>query len=212
MEIALACAVAVGALLVCERRGFTPGVWVAKLGASTLFLAAALRWGALDSGYGQLVLAALAFCWLGDALLVPRDSARMFRAGIGSFALGHVAYAAAFLGQSTVPAALALGGVALALGAWTIHAWLRPHLPTDFVLPVTAYLGVIAARVVAAIGNAAARGEVAGAAGALMVAVSDGSVARDRFVAPGFANAAWGLPLYYAAQLLIAWSIMAVGA
>ena len=58
--------------------------------------------------------------------------------------------------------------------------------------------------VVTALGNAAARGEVAVAAGALMFAVSDVSVARDRFVAPGFANAAWGLPLYYAAQLVLA--------
>ena len=29
-------------------------------------------------------------------------------------------------------------------------------------------------------------------------------VARDRFIAPGFANAAWGLPLYYGAQLVLA--------
>ena len=37
---------------------------------------------------------------------------------------------------------------------------------------------------------------------------SDLSVARDRFVAPGFANRAWGLPLYYAAQLAFAWSVL----
>jgi uncharacterized membrane protein YhhN len=30
------------------------------------------------------------------------------------------------------------------------------------------------------------------------------SVARDRFVVPGFVNRAWGLPLYYAAQLVLA--------
>ena len=100
---AVACAVAVCALLVCERRGFVPGVWVTKLAASTLFVAAALRWGALDTRYGQLVLAALALCWLGDALLVPRDDARPFRAGIGSFALGHVVYAAAFLHDAITP-------------------------------------------------------------------------------------------------------------
>jgi hypothetical protein len=36
--------------------------------------------------------------------------------------------------------------------------------------------------------------------------ISDVSVARDRFVAPGFGNRIWGLPLYYAAQLLFALS------
>jgi uncharacterized membrane protein YhhN len=204
VEIAAACAVAVGLLLWCERRDLVPGIWVAKLGASTLFLVAALRWGALDTRYGQLVLAALAFCWLGDALLIPRDSPRLFRAGIASFLIGHLAYAAAFLDHSTVPAAVALGGVAVGIAAWRVHAWLRPHLSADFAIPVTAYLGVISAMVVAALGNAAARGEVAVALGALLFAVSDVSVARDRFVAPGFANAAWGLPLYYAAQLVLA--------
>ena len=41
-------------------------------------------------------------------------------------------------------------------------------------------------------------------------ALSDLSVARDRFVRPGFANAAWGLPLYFAAQLVIASSVARV--
>jgi uncharacterized membrane protein YhhN len=103
--------------------------------------------------------------------------------------------------------ALALGGIAVGIGAWRIHSWLRPHLPADFVIPVTAYLGVISAMLVAALGNAAARGEVAVAVGAALFAVSDVSVARDRFVAPGFVNAAWGLPLYYAAQLVLASSV-----
>ena len=204
MEIAVACAAAVAGLLFCERRGWVPGVWIAKLGASTLFLAAALHWGALDSGYGRLVLVALALCWLGDALLILRDRPQLFRAGIGSFLLGHLAYAAAFLEHSTAPVALAVGGLVVGLGAWRIHGWLRPHLPADFVLPVIAYVGVISAMLVAAVGTSAATGEVAVALGALMFVVSDVSVARDRFVAPGFANAAWGLPLYYAAQLVLA--------
>jgi len=40
--------------------------------------------------------------------------------------------------------------------------------------------------------------------GALMFLVSDLAVARDRFVAQGFINRLWGLPLYYAAQLVLA--------
>jgi hypothetical protein len=40
--------------------------------------------------------------------------------------------------------------------------------------------------------------------GAGLFYVSDLAVARDRFIAPGFANAAWGLPLYYGGQLVLA--------
>jgi len=40
--------------------------------------------------------------------------------------------------------------------------------------------------------------------GAVLFFLSDLLVARDRFVAPGFGNRLLGLPLYYAAQLLLA--------
>jgi hypothetical protein len=43
------------------------------------------------------------------------------------------------------------------------------------------------------------------AAGAGLFALSDLAVAQDRFVARSFASTLWGLPAYYAAQLLIAW-------
>jgi hypothetical protein len=43
-----------------------------------------------------------------------------------------------------------------------------------------------------------------------MFTASDIAIVRNRFVAPGFVNRLWGLPLYYAAQLIIAWSIMVV--
>ena len=43
--------------------------------------------------------------------------------------------------------------------------------------------------------------------GAAMFYVSDLSVARDKFVAPGLVNRLWGLPLYYAAQFVLAWTV-----
>ena len=49
-------------------------------------------------------------------------------------------------------------------------------------------------------------------AGAVLFAVSDISVARDQFVRPAFINRLWGLPLYYAAQLLLAGSVSLGGA
>ena len=46
--------------------------------------------------------------------------------------------------------------------------------------------------------------------GALAFAGSDLSVARDRFVAPAFRNAVWGLPLYFGSQLALARSVAGV--
>jgi uncharacterized membrane protein YhhN len=43
--------------------------------------------------------------------------------------------------------------------------------------------------------------------GAVLFAASDLFVARDRFVRPGLANRALGLPLYYAAQVLLALAV-----
>ena len=45
---------------------------------------------------------------------------------------------------------------------------------------------------------------------AILFAISDVSVARDRFVSRDIANKAWGLPLYYIAQLLFAASVITV--
>ena len=43
--------------------------------------------------------------------------------------------------------------------------------------------------------------------GAIGFYLSDLSVARDRFVVSAFVNRLWGLPLYYAAQVALGWSV-----
>jgi len=42
--------------------------------------------------------------------------------------------------------------------------------------------------------------------GAFAFYLSDLAVARQRFVAKSFWNKAWGLPLYFGAQLILAWT------
>ena len=88
--------VAVAALHVAVSRGSRPGEWLLKPLASTGFVLAALQWGALGSGYGRAVLAALCLSWWGDVLLIPR-SQTSFLLGLGAFLLGHVGYAVAFV-------------------------------------------------------------------------------------------------------------------
>lgn len=204
--IAAACvaatALCVAALLLAEWRGHRLGVWVAKPLASLGFVLLALALGAAETGYGRLVLLALCLSLLGDVLLVPRGARAAFVLGLLAFLAGHVAYAAAFASRERaglgVAAALAVPAVI------AIAAWLRPHVEGGMRVAVGAYVLVIATMVVLASGVSVASGRPAFLAGALGFAVSDLAVARERFVAPAPTNALWGLPLYYASQLVLA--------
>jgi uncharacterized membrane protein YhhN len=179
-------------------------VWLTKPVASLAFIWAGLAAGALDSTYGQLVLLGLALCLLGDVLLIPLDRPAVFRAGVFAFLAGHVAYSAAFLARPLDPFGLAAGAVLLAVVVGGVLRWLAPSLPADMAWPVRIYMVVIGLMSALACGVSAAGGPWAVAVGALAFTASDVSVARDRFVRHEFLNRAWGLPLYYAAQLLIA--------
>ncbi len=180
--------------LLAEARGQRALRAGSKVAASLGFVGLALALG-VDAPFDRLVLAALLLSLLGDALLL--SAARpMFLAGLAAFLLAHVAYAVAFLGAGAIPP-WPLPLLALAVGL--VLRWLWPHLGS-MKGPVVAYCVVIAVMVAAAMGVAS----VAVRAGALLFFLSDLLVARDRFVAPGFANRAVGLPLYYAAQVLLA--------
>ena len=204
-----ATALCVAALLFSERAGSRIGVWISKPAASTAFIAVALAAGATGTSYGRAILAGLVLSWLGDVLLIPRHAPKIFLAGVASFLLGHVAYAAAFLlrgidlGTSVVVAALT-GALAAA-----VLAWLRPHVGPDMRAAVPAYVAVISVMVVCALGTYAQAGNAWIPLGAIGFYLSDLSVARDRFVAEEFVNRIWGLPLYYAAQVVLAWSVYA---
>ncbi len=198
---------ATAALLASEYRDWRPGVWLAKPLAATGFVAAALALGALDDGYGRWVLAGLVLSWAGDVLLIPRESPRAFRAGLVSFLLGHVAYAVAFAVRGLDTGAAAIAGAAVLISSGLAHRYLRPHLPGDMRVPVLAYLLVISSMVICAGGTFGHAGGAAILVGALAFYASDLAVARQRFVARSFVNKAWGLPLYFGAQLLLASSV-----
>jgi uncharacterized membrane protein YhhN len=182
-------------------------VWVAKPLASAGFVALALARGAPHTSYGRLVLAALAFGWLGDVLLIRKGARRAFAAGLASFLLGHLVFALAFLVRGVAPAGLAAGALAAAALALPVARWLAPHVPERLRLPVRAYVVVISAMVACAAGAWGATRDGALLAGAAAFFLSDLAVARERFVAKSFANKLWGLPLYYGAQLLLAWTV-----
>lgn len=200
----LVCAFAVAVLLLGEWRHSRAGVWLAKPVASLAFVWVALQSGATGSVYGEWLLAGLTLCLAGDLLLIPVERPAVFRAGIFAFLLGHVAYAVAFLTRPLSWLGLLGAGLLLFGLLRAVLRWLRPRLVADMIVPVHAYVIVIGSMAAVACAVSLAGGPWQVAAGALAFAASDVAVARDRFVSPGFVNRAWGLPLYYAAQLTLA--------
>lgn len=183
---------------------------LAKAAASTTFVALALINGANGSSYGRFILAALILCWVGDMLLLSRKSSFLL-AGIAAFLLAHLAFAAAFI-RETVNQNWLLGAiVCTAVAGVLLIRWLWPRLESFYRFAVPAYVAAIMTMTSLAVGVSAAAMPATVAIGAIMFAVSDVSVARDRFIESSFVNKVWGLPLYYFAQLLLAASVIAIG-
>jgi uncharacterized membrane protein YhhN len=200
------CATAVACLLVAEWAGSRIAKIAAKMSAATAFLAMALASGAMESTYGQILLVGLALCWIGDACLLSPGQSIGFLAGIGAFLLGHVVYAIAFYQLGLDPMGLLVGGLVIGGLAVVALRWLRPKVPDDFQTAVLSYIGVISVMVIASIGAVAAGAPVILAIGAIVFGISDLFVARERFVSSGFVNAGVGLPAYFGAQLLLAYT------
>lgn len=189
-------------LLRAERAESQRGIRVFKPVASIGFLGFALHGGALESAYGRAIFAGLVLSWFGDVFLMSKRSG-WFLAGLVAFLAAHVAYVVAFVGRGPDWGTVALAGLGLTVVAWQVRRWLRPSLPEDMKRPVDGYVAVITVMVATAFGAWRADGSNILLLGAVAFYLSDLSVARDRFVAPGFTNRLWGLPLYYGAQLLL---------
>lgn len=200
----LVCLASVVGLLIAEKSQWRLGIWLFKPFAAAAYVWAAVAWGAVESTYGRWVLVGLVFCWWGDILLIPKRRRSWFRAGILAFLIGHLAYITAFLQLPIGMLGLLLGNLMAGGLAWVVWAWLGPRLSADYRRLVAVYVIVICVMLVAAFAAADGVDRWTIALGAGMFAVSDVSVARDRFVAKAFLNRAWGLPLYFAAQLILA--------
>jgi len=140
---------------------------------------------------------------------------RMFLLGLISFLVGHVLYCLAFYLTAGIKTVMWFGSGLALLASAGVYRWLRPHLGTMHG-PVVAYIIVITVMVS---GASSVLGDLRfGQAGRMMLFAgaaafyfSDVFVARDRFVRKGFMNRLFGLPLYYAGQFLIAFSLGRLG-
>jgi uncharacterized membrane protein YhhN len=198
----------VAALLVAQWQEHRLAARISKPIASAGFLLAALGADALDSSYGRVMMVGLIACAAGDVLLMF-TSTRVFLAGIGAFALGHMGFAAAFYLRGVTPWASVVALVLLVPFGRGVRWWLEPYVEGTMKKAVAAYIVIISSMVALAIGTHVREPSTLVLVGALSFFLSDLAVARERFVAPGFVNRLWGLPLYYGAQLLLAASILA---
>jgi uncharacterized membrane protein YhhN len=198
------CLAACAALLGAEYAGSRVGIWISKPLAAAAYIGAALAAGAPATLYGRFLLLGLSLSWLGDLLLIPQKRASPFLAGLVSFLLAHVAFAVAFSLHGISLGALVVSACLAGAGGVAILRWLWPHLDGVFRWAVPTYTVVIAAMVTLGGSAAAATGSLAIAVGAWLFAISDVSVASNRLVEPSFRTAAWGLPMYFTAQLVLA--------
>jgi len=197
--VAIGCAALVALLFL----GQDLAAAVAKLVASTGFLALAISVGALHTGYGRIISLGLVFSWFGDILLIGKTPT-FFLAGLAAFLLAHAAYITAFIVKGINAKWALSAAIPIALLAMIVSVWLTPHLSTTLVLPVRIYTALISLMVIAAFGT---RGHGASnliLAGALLFFMSDLSVAALRLVQTEFPTYVWGLPLYYAGQVCLA--------
>ncbi len=198
-------------VLFSEKRDSIRGLLLTKPFLSALFVVTALTGPQADPGYFRWILAGLLLCLAGDVFLIFFFSKKFFLAGLVSFLAGHVLYAVAFFSLAGPGTANWIAIVILVAVSGAVFAWLRPHLG-KMLVPVIAYIAIITAMVIGAVSLAETEtirfpGRALALSGAIFFYLSDIFVARQRFATRNYFNRAVGLPLYFAAQFLIAFSI-----
>jgi uncharacterized membrane protein YhhN len=207
---ALVTATATLGLVAAEARASRAAIWLCKPIAAAGFVAAALAAGATSSPYGVWILVGLVLSFAGDVLLIPRGARGFFLAGLGAFLLGHVAYTIAFAVRGLDLASVAIAALPVAAAGLFALRYLWPHVQRNapkLQWPVLAYMTVISSMVATAAGTFGHAADWRIPLGAFSFYLSDLAVARQRFVADDLSNKIWGLPLYFGAQLLLAWSV-----
>ncbi|MBN1342978.1 MAG: lysoplasmalogenase [Phycisphaerae bacterium] len=192
------------AVMISVRLGHTHPRVPLTLTASASFLLLAVCGGGLASRYGRLVTTGLAFCFLGDCLVL-----HSFQLLVLAFLVAQPLLIAGLLVRGVVVRrCLAAGAVMLPVSTG-MGLYFAPHLPGDVSHLVYAYIVVITVMVILAMGsrNGAARWYIVPAG--ISFYVSDAMLARDLFVTPGHFHGASIYPLYYAACVLLALSVSA---
>ena len=207
--IVLAFVLLVG-LLFFEKKENRKGLLPTKTVLSLLFIVTAVSQIHLIQPYTLFIIIGLLFCLGGDVFLaLPQE--RMFLFGLVSFLLGHICYVIGFIWIAGPSKMTLIGVIVTVVLSGPVYIWLKPHLGT-MKKPVIAYILVISLMFISAwsvlgMPRQPFMPRLLVFAGAACFYLSDIFVARDRFLKNAFVNRLLGLPLYYLAQFMIAFSI-----
>mgnify|MGYP001218952580 FL=1 len=197
-------------LLYFEKKESVRGILCTKPLLSSLFIVMAVTQAHGNMNYFYIILAGLVFCFIGDVCLILFFNEKIFEAGLAAFLIGHIIYSAAFFRKPDSMMILIAFAFLLIIAAAVIFLKLKPHLE-GMIKPVIAYIVIISVMAFTAFSlrESGTQSVLAGNivfAAALIFYLSDIFVARHRFVRKKFINRATGLPMYYAAQFMIAYS------
>jgi len=197
-------------LLIFVKKESTRGVLFTKPSLSLLFVIVALTGPSSHPTYFDFVLAGLLFCVAGDVLLIF-PAKKLFLAGLVTFLVGHILYSIAFFMMASIETSTGIIATVFLLISGAVFVWLRTHLGSMLV-PVIAYIAVITLMVIGATSLAHNQqlritGRGLALCGAILFYFSDLFIARHRFVKKQYINRLVGLPLYYAGQFMIAYSL-----
>lgn len=181
-----------------------------KTPLSILFVITALLQPKILPKYFKFVLIGLILGLVGDVCLaLPGLTA--FRVGLVAFLAGHILYILAFAILTRRVYWINPVNILIIAISGCVYLWFLPHLG-KMLVPVTFYIVVISVMVATAwavFRNSRVRRTGAWfiLVGAVLFYVSDIFVAHQRFVMEQFYNRLIGLPLYYTAQFLLAFSV-----
>jgi len=206
LAVALLCG-----LLFAEKKDNLKGILLTKPILSGLFIATALSQPHHAEPYFYLILTGLVFCFAGDICLAFFFKRRVFTVGLAFFLAGHIFYVLAFFITAGFTTGTCVSLVGTSVISLFVFTRLRPHLDS-MIGPVIAYIVIISLMVVGAASLAGCQdfslhARVLVMAGSLLFYVSDLFVARHRFVKKNIINRYLGLPMYYAAQFMLAFSV-----
>ncbi len=193
-----------------EKNDNKKGLIPAKTALSLLFIIAVIIQPHPFPDFYYFLLAGLIFCFAGDVFLALPQKI-MFLLGLISFLIGHVVYVIAFFGVAGINQWTLAGTLVAVFTSGWVYMWLRPHLGA-MNGPVLLYMLVITVMLSGAwsvLGDSrlTLTGRVMVFGGALLFYFSDIFVARERFLKSEFINRLTGLPMYYAGQFLLAFSV-----
>ncbi len=177
---------------------------------SLLFVITALLQPHPVPAYYHYLLIGLIFCLVGDVCLaLPQKKA--FMGGLVAFSVGHVFYIFSFLSLTSISHWISIEMLIILGVSAFVFFWLRPHL-RSMLIPVLLYILVITVMASGAwtvFGESSLQiyGRVLVLVGSLCFYFSDVFVARHKFIKEEYRNRLLGLPLYYAGQFMLAFSV-----